>query len=55
VGNLLSLLEKDGIDPLKIKLVINTHTHPDHFEGDEIFVNNGAMMARRTLGTSLNT
>jgi len=45
VGNLLSLLEKDGIDPLKIKLVINTHTHPDHFEGDEIFVNNGAMMA----------
>jgi len=44
VNNLFSLMEKDGIDPQGIKLVINTHTHPDHFEGNEILVNNGVMM-----------
>ena len=45
VGNLLSLMERDGIDTRGIKLVINTHAHPDHYEGNQIFIDNGAMMA----------
>ena len=45
VSNLFSLMERDDIDPQGIKLVINTHAHPDHFEGNQIFANNGAMMA----------
>ncbi|RJP55767.1 MAG: MBL fold metallo-hydrolase [Deltaproteobacteria bacterium] len=45
VSNLSSLMESDGIDPKGIKLVISTHAHPDHFEGNQIFANNGAMMA----------
>ncbi len=45
VDNLISLLEKDGIDPERIKLVISTHGHPDHFEGNRTFTDNGAMMA----------
>ena len=45
VSNLLSLMEKDGIDQREIKLVISTHAHPDHFEGNQVFVNNGVMMA----------
>lgn len=45
VDNLLSLMEKDGVDPRGIKLVINTHAHPDHFEGSGVFTDNGAMMA----------
>ncbi len=30
-------LKKDGIKPEDIKYVINTHSHPDHFEGSEYF------------------
>lgn len=45
LDNLLSLMEKDGIDARGIKLVISTHAHPDHFEGSGAFVDNGAMMA----------
>ncbi|MFH1624798.1 MAG: MBL fold metallo-hydrolase, partial [Pseudomonadota bacterium] len=45
VGNLISLMEKDGIDPEGIKLVISTHAHPDHFEGNQVFANNNVKMA----------
>ena len=45
LDNLLSLMEKDGIDSRGIKLVISTHAHPDHFEGSVAFADNGAMMA----------
>jgi hydroxyacylglutathione hydrolase len=31
-------MKKDGIDPEAIKYVINTHCHPDHFEGTEYFM-----------------
>jgi len=31
-------MKKDGIDPEKIKYVVNTHSHPDHFEGSEYFM-----------------
>jgi glyoxylase-like metal-dependent hydrolase (beta-lactamase superfamily II) len=33
-----SRMEEDGISPEKIDLVITTHSHPDHFEGLEIFL-----------------
>jgi glyoxylase-like metal-dependent hydrolase (beta-lactamase superfamily II) len=35
---LFSQMEEDGISPEKIDLVITTHSHPDHFEGLEIFL-----------------
>ncbi|MFH2012055.1 MAG: MBL fold metallo-hydrolase [Pseudomonadota bacterium] len=44
VNHLLSFMQKDGIDTREIKLVINTHAHPDHYEGSQIFIDNGAMM-----------
>ena len=45
VKSLISLLERDGLDPKKIKLIINTHAHPDHFEGNQVLIGNGAMIA----------
>ena len=45
VNNLISLLERDGLDSKKIRLIINTHAHPDHFEGNEVFTDNGPMIA----------
>lgn len=34
-------MKKDGIDPENIKYVVNTHSHPDHFEGAEYFMKKG--------------
>jgi len=38
VSNLFHRIEEDGISPEKINLVILTHSHPDHFEGLEAFL-----------------
>ncbi|MBW2645521.1 MAG: MBL fold metallo-hydrolase [Deltaproteobacteria bacterium] len=38
--NLLKRMEEDGIDPKNIKYIINTHSHPDHFEASEAFNSN---------------
>jgi len=35
--DLLKKMEADGIDLKNIKYVINTHSHPDHFEASEAF------------------
>ena len=35
LGNVLSQMEDDGIDPGKIDLLLITHSHPDHLEGVE--------------------
>ncbi len=37
VPNLLESMEDDGIEKSAIKYVINTHSHPDHFEGSVLF------------------
>ncbi len=39
VDDLLSRMRADGLDPDKIRVVINTHCHPDHFEGNRAFEN----------------
>lgn len=33
VQELFSRMREDGVDPGRIRLVISTHAHPDHFEG----------------------
>ncbi len=38
IKNLFSQIREDGIDHEKIDLVIITHSHPDHFEGLEVFI-----------------
>ncbi|MEA2014611.1 MAG: MBL fold metallo-hydrolase [Thermodesulfobacteriota bacterium] len=35
--DLLKKMEADGVDLKSIKYVINTHSHPDHFEASEAF------------------
>ncbi|MCX7634514.1 MAG: MBL fold metallo-hydrolase, partial [Syntrophales bacterium] len=37
VPNLLERMRADGIDPTSIRCVINTHSHPDHYEGSAYF------------------
>jgi glyoxylase-like metal-dependent hydrolase (beta-lactamase superfamily II) len=37
VPNLLEQMSADGIKKEEIRYVINTHSHPDHFEGSEVF------------------
>ncbi len=31
-------MKQDGLNPDDIKLVVNTHSHPDHFEGSQYFM-----------------
>jgi hydroxyacylglutathione hydrolase len=40
VPDLLTSMETDGIKREDIRYVINTHSHPDHFEGSELFSDN---------------
>jgi len=40
VPDLLAHMETDGINREDIRYVINTHSHPDHFEGSELFNDN---------------
>lgn len=43
--DLLERMEKDGIHKNDIRYIINTHSHPDHFEGSELFSNSEAKIA----------
>jgi hydroxyacylglutathione hydrolase len=43
--NLLKQMEKDGFPMDKIRLVIITHIHPDHFEAAQSFSKAGIMLA----------
>lgn len=38
VPDILEAIKKDGLNPDEIKLVINTHSHPDHLDGDACFL-----------------
>ena len=37
VPDLLNQMSADGIKKEDIRYVINTHSHPDHFQGSEVF------------------
>ena len=43
--NLLESMEEDGIARSDIRYIINTHSHPDHFEGSELFNDTGVKIA----------
>lgn len=43
--NLLESMEQDGIKKSDIRYIINTHSHPDHFEGSELFSNSEVKIA----------
>ncbi len=45
IPNLLRQMEGDRIPPEKIDLIILTHSHPDHFEGLEAFLNKPVKVA----------
>jgi hydroxyacylglutathione hydrolase len=45
IPNLFHQMEGDGISPEEIDLVILTHSHPDHFEGLEAFMNKPVKIA----------
>jgi hydroxyacylglutathione hydrolase len=45
VPNLFQQMKGDGISPDEINLVILTHSHPDHFEGLEAFLNKPVKIA----------
>lgn len=38
IPDLLERMEHDNVDTSAIRHIINTHSHPDHFEGSEHFV-----------------
>jgi len=37
----LEQMKEDGLNPDEIKYVVNTHCHPDHFEGSQYFMEKG--------------
>jgi glyoxylase-like metal-dependent hydrolase (beta-lactamase superfamily II) len=43
--NLLESMEDEGIAREDIRYIINTHSHPDHFEGSELFNNSEVQIA----------
>jgi len=45
IPNLFHQREGDGISPEEIDLVILTHSHPDHFEGLDAFMNKPVKIA----------
>jgi hydroxyacylglutathione hydrolase len=45
VPDLMIRLGEDGIDPETIRYIVNTHSHPDHFEGVEYFYGKNLQIA----------
>jgi hydroxyacylglutathione hydrolase len=41
-------MKKDGIDPGDVRHVVNTHSHPDHFEGSLYFQDRGIPLGMHT-------
>ncbi|MFB3924795.1 MAG: MBL fold metallo-hydrolase [Syntrophales bacterium] len=46
--DLLKLMAEDGIEKEAIRYIINTHSHPDHFESSELFSGSGIAIAIHT-------
>ena len=40
VPAVIDSMKNDGLNPDKISLIINTHSHPDHFDGNAYFIKN---------------
>ena len=45
IPNLFRQMKEDGISPEEIDLIILTHSHPDHFEGLQAFLNKPVKIA----------
>lgn len=45
VPGLIEQMAHDGIESKDIRYIINTHSHPDHFEGSEYFYNQDIQIA----------
>ncbi len=45
IPNLFRQFEKDGISQEEIRLILLTHSHPDHMEGLELFLNKPVRIA----------
>lgn len=45
LGRLFAEMEEDGLSPEAVDLLIATHSHPDHLEGAETFLNRPVKMA----------
>lgn len=43
--NLKAQMEEDGFDWRDLNLIINTHLHPDHCEGNSAFIREGILLA----------
>jgi len=45
VPDLLAAMKADGIPRDQIRFIINTHSHPDHFEGSQLFADDSIPIA----------
>ncbi len=44
VPNILDAMKQDGLNPDEISLIINTHSHPDHLDGNAYFIDTDVKM-----------
>jgi len=44
VPDIMAAMKKDGLNPEDISLIINTHSHPDHLDGNAYFMASSAKM-----------
>jgi hydroxyacylglutathione hydrolase len=57
VPDIINSMKEDGLNPEDIELIINTHSHPDHIDGNTYFVDNNVKItmheqAEKFLGST---